>query len=164
MLEARVTSRWYGLPIARDCYLPPANGFRSYPSSVVPQPCLHQLPLDILLYLLYILPCCVYVVLQTPIFLIPIFIFQLQVLFVDHQTAFSLEISHETRYRNLRRDFHQHMLLVRAHLCLYHLYFFQLHSILSISPILPPFFPIKYFPTVFWHEYNMIFAISSRMR
>ena len=36
ILEARVTSRWYGLPIARDCYLSPVSGFRSYPSSLFP--------------------------------------------------------------------------------------------------------------------------------
>ena len=37
--SARVTSRWYGLPAARVCYLPPVNGLiRSFPSSVVPLP------------------------------------------------------------------------------------------------------------------------------
>ncbi len=34
--SARVTSRWYGLPVAKDCYLPPVNGlFRYFPSSTV---------------------------------------------------------------------------------------------------------------------------------
>ena len=34
--SARVTSRWYGLPAARACYLPPVNGLiRSFPLSVV---------------------------------------------------------------------------------------------------------------------------------
>ena len=41
ILAARVTSRWYGLPFARDCYLLPVNGFRSYSSLVVPRPYLH---------------------------------------------------------------------------------------------------------------------------
>ena len=37
--SARVTSRWYGLPAAKDCYLPPVNGlFRSFPLSVVRLP------------------------------------------------------------------------------------------------------------------------------
>ena len=37
--SARVTSRWYGLPAAKDCYLPPVNGlFRSFPSSSVRPP------------------------------------------------------------------------------------------------------------------------------
>ena len=37
--SARVTSRWYGLPAAKDCYLPPANGpFRSFPLLAVRLP------------------------------------------------------------------------------------------------------------------------------
>ena len=37
--SARVTSRWYGLPAAKDCYLPPVNGlFRSFPLSAVRPP------------------------------------------------------------------------------------------------------------------------------
>ncbi len=39
ILAGRVTSRKYGLPIARDCYLLPVNGFRRSPSSVVPRLC-----------------------------------------------------------------------------------------------------------------------------
>ena len=39
LLAARVTSRWYGLPAAKACYLPPVNGlFRSFPSSAVRPP------------------------------------------------------------------------------------------------------------------------------
>lgn len=39
--SARVTSRWYGLPAAKDCYLPPVNGlFRCFPSLTALQPCL----------------------------------------------------------------------------------------------------------------------------
>ena len=37
--SARVTSRWYGLPAAKDCYLPPVNGpFRSFPLLAVRLP------------------------------------------------------------------------------------------------------------------------------
>ena len=37
--SARVTSRWYGLPAAKDCYLPPVNElFRSFPLSAVRLP------------------------------------------------------------------------------------------------------------------------------
>ena len=39
LLAARVTSRWYGLPAAKDCYSLPVNGlFRSFPSSTVRPP------------------------------------------------------------------------------------------------------------------------------
>ena len=39
LLAARVTSRWYGLPAAKTCYLLPVNGlFRSFPSSTVRPP------------------------------------------------------------------------------------------------------------------------------
>ena len=35
LLAARVTSRWYGLSAAKDCYLLPVNGLRSSPWSIV---------------------------------------------------------------------------------------------------------------------------------
>lgn len=58
--SARVTSRWYGLPVAKDCYLPPVNGlFRYFPSSTVLQLCL--LPAGavcILLFSLHFCPLC----------------------------------------------------------------------------------------------------------
>ena len=39
--SARVTSRWYGLPAAKDCYLLPVNGlFRCFPSLAVHRLCL----------------------------------------------------------------------------------------------------------------------------
>ena len=39
--SARVTSRWYGLPAAKDCYLLPVNGlFRCFPSLTVHRLCL----------------------------------------------------------------------------------------------------------------------------
>lgn len=44
VLAARVTSRWYDLPIAKVCYLPPVNGLRNFPSSVVLLP--DPLPAD----------------------------------------------------------------------------------------------------------------------
>ena len=46
LLAARVTSRWYGLPAAKVCYLPPVNGLRSSPWSVVLPP--GPLPIDAL--------------------------------------------------------------------------------------------------------------------
>ena len=44
VLAARVTSRWYDLPIAKVCYLPPVNGLKNFPSSVVLLP--DPLPAD----------------------------------------------------------------------------------------------------------------------
>ena len=46
LLAARVTSRWYGLSAAKVCYLPPVNGLRSSPWSVVLLP--GPLPIDAL--------------------------------------------------------------------------------------------------------------------
>jgi len=55
----------------------------------------------VLSYLLCILPRCIHIISSAPKFTVAVFILQFRKLFIKHQTAFSFQISHETRYRTL---------------------------------------------------------------
>lgn len=95
------------------CYLLPVNGFfalltthhRELFSSLI----FIKLVLDVLLDLMCILTSSVHIVPSAPELSVPVLILQLRKLFIQHQTAFTLQVSHETRYCNLRRYLHQHM-------------------------------------------------------
>ena len=56
------------------------------------------LTLDVLLYLLCIFPCRVHIVPTAPEFPVPVFLFLLRELLVQHQAAFSFHLPHETCY------------------------------------------------------------------
>ena len=95
--SARITSRWYGLPVAKDCYLPPVNGlFRYFPSSTVLQLCLLPAGPYVFFYFLCIFARCVNVVPSAPELPVAVFILQFRVLFVYHQAALPFQVSHET--------------------------------------------------------------------
>ena len=95
ILATRVTSRWYGLPIARGYYLLPVNGLKVTHRQLFSCLIFFQLTLNVLLYLLCILPRCIYIVPPAPKFPVSLFVFQLRIFFVDHQTAFPFQISHK---------------------------------------------------------------------
>ena len=124
-------------------------------------PCLifFQLLLDIFLNLFCILSCCIYLIPSAPEFPVPIFILQFRILFVDHQTALSFEISHKTGDLNLWRYLYQHMHVIRTHFRFHNFYLFPFAKCSQYFSYFTSLFSVEYFSSIFWCEHDVIFPI-----
>lgn len=119
-----------------------------------------------LLYTLLSLPLIshgVYVISSTPKLPIAIFVFHIFPSFIDHQTAFPFQKSHETAYAYFGRYLHKYMYMIRTHLCLYYAHSFPFAQFSQYYPYFQPFFSIKYFPSVLRCPNYMIFAVPTCM-
>lgn len=122
------------------------------------------LTLDVLLYLLCIFPCRVHIVPTAPEFPVPVFIFLLRELLVQHQAAFSFHLPHETCYCYLWRYLDQHVDVVRAYLRFDNLDPFPIAQRPQNASNFSSFLSEEHFPSVFWRKHYMIFAIPTAMR
>ena len=121
-----------------------------------------QLMLDILCYLLFVFPYRVYIIPSTPKLSIPILVFHISELLVDHQAALPFQISHKARHCYLRRYTYQHMYMISTYLCLMDFYllpFTQLPQYLSYRL---SFLSKEYLPPILRCKHYMIFAIPFR--
>ena len=101
---------------------------------------------------------------SAPKFSVPVLVFQLAELLIQHRTAFPFQIPHKVRHRDLRRYLHKQMDMVGARFRFYDPYPFPLAQLPQYLPYCRFLFFVKYFPTVLWRKHDMIFAIPSRMR
>ena len=80
-----------------------------------------------------------------------------------HQAALALQVSHERRYADLRRNRNQHVYMVGTAFRLDYLYSLAVAELPQYLSYLNPDLPIDYLPTVFRRENYMIFTVPTGM-
>lgn len=146
-------------------YLPPVNGhFRSLAWSAALLLCPARTDIGCTPVSSLHFPCRVHIVPTAPEFPVPVFIFLLRELLVQHQAAFSFQLPHETCYCYLWRYLDQHVDVVQAYLCFDNLDPFPIAQRPQNASNFSSFLSEEHFPSVFWRKHYMIFAIPTGMR
>ena len=117
-----------------------------------------QLIPNVLRYHFAILSHRIYEVPSAPEIPAPVLVFQIGVPVKDHQTAFSLEISHKLCYTDVRRHTYQHMDMIRAGFCFDDFCPFLFTQLSKYLAYIFSQFPVYFFPSVLWGENNVILA------
>ena len=92
------------------------------------------------------------------------FVFQVRMFFEHHQRTLPLQVSHETRYADLRWDAQHQMYVIRHQMSFQNLYSFVFtqcpyYFLQALSILI-----VNYFSSILWCEYDMVFAHPFRMR
>ena len=123
---------------------------------------LFELVLDIFSYPLHIFSRGVHTISSTPETSIAILVLQVSVPLMDHEAAFSFQVSHETRHTHLWRYFNEHVYMVGTY---FRFDDFNLFPFTKVSQDFPYFgflLSVEYLPPVLWPKYDMIFAVPTR--
>ena len=118
-----------------------------------------QLVSYIIFYCCSVFPYSIHIVSLAPKLAVSVCKFHIPILLENHYTAFSFQISHESRNAHFGRDTQQQMDVIRTYFSFYDIHTLPLtQSSNNISYILSLFLK-EYLSSVLWCKHHMIFAI-----